>query len=80
MPHPARRPSARSGDHRSGAFTTEDLDMLTATPPPVWDWRGRRTLVRNASVKGNGRISTSNTGESGQPGRSWATFCHPHRV
>ncbi|MGO9192712.1 MAG: hypothetical protein ACLP8X_30235 [Streptosporangiaceae bacterium] len=40
MPHPARRPSARSGDHRSGAFTTEDLDMLTATPPPVWDWRG----------------------------------------
>jgi hypothetical protein len=30
MPHPARRPAARSGDQRSGAFTTQDLDMLTA--------------------------------------------------
>ena len=30
MPYPARRQSARSGDQRSGAFTAEDLDMLTA--------------------------------------------------
>ena len=66
MPHPARRPSARSGDHRSGAFTTEDLDMLTAraglTPPHRLRIRAAAATARRDREAFAARVGSSARG------------------
>jgi len=56
MPHPARRPSARSGDHRSGAFTAEDLD---GPVPPRPELTGETVLAPEDHQPGHPRLASA---------------------